>query len=285
MEDNMDTRKLARSRLLLGLLFALLIGVTTANASSGKCSLATLQGNYGAWEQGTVIVDLGAPFPTAPFPVALTGIATFDGKGNFGGTATASFGGVPIVGETFAGTYIVNGDCTYSDTFTAPGFPTLHRAGTITGEGMDQQLQIIYTDAWLVAFGTLRKTVPWGCSLSTLSGTYEVFGQGTDTGVTIGGLTPPFPAAHVGIFTADGAGHMFGYDTWKVDVVAAPTTFTIKYTVNPNCTASFTITDSMGPVTMTIHEAGTITGLGQTQEVHNIITDEGWVFADTAKRQ
>jgi hypothetical protein len=65
----------------------------------------------------------------------------------------------------------------------------------------------------------------------------------------------------------------------------APTTFTIEYAVNPDCTASFTITDSMGPVTMTFHEAGIITGWGRTQEVHNIITDEGWVFADMAKKQ
>lgn len=278
----MVTRKLARLLLLLGLLFSLLIGVTTALASP-RCSQATLKGRYGFVEQGTVLVDIGVGV-TPPFPLVLTAMPTYDGKGEFWGTYTASFGGVPYPG-TFTGTYTVYPDCTYADTFTPAGFSAAHRVGTITGEGLDQELQTIYTDAWLVAFGNGRKVPPWGCSLSTLKGTYEVFGQGTDTSMTIpipGFPSPPFPGAHVGIFTADGAGHFSGKDTEKVDVVAAPTTFTATYTVNPDCTVSFTITDSMGLV---MHETGTITGSGESQEVHNIITDPGWAFVDMAKKR
>jgi hypothetical protein len=290
MEDNMVTRKLARSLLLLGLLFPLLIGVTTVNASPGNCSQATLKGKYGSLEQGTVVANLGDGFPAPPFPVALTAIDTYDGKGNVSGTYWASFDGVPVSGP-FKGTYTVNPDCTYSDTITPEGQPPSHRVGTITGEGLDQELQTIYTDAWLVAYGTAKKTLPWGCSLRTLKGTYEVFGQGSDISVPIpipGFPSPPFPAAHVGIFTADGAGHFSGKDVEKVDVVAAPTTFTATYTVNPDCTVSVIITEHMGPYTMTIPEIGTITGWGESQEVHLIIFTEpdlGWVFVDMAKKQ
>jgi hypothetical protein len=288
MEDNMVTKKLARSLLLLGLLFSLLTGVTTVSASSRNCSLTSFKGTYGDIEQGTVILDLGPPFPAPPFPVALSGIVTYDGKGSVSAKYTATFNGVTMPG-TATGTYAVNPDCTYSDEITPyPSGPTSHHAGTITGEGISQQVDYVYTDPWLVAFGTLRKTPPWGCSLRSLKGTYEVFGQGEDTSMTIpipGFPSPPFPAGHVGIFTADGAGHFSGHDVEKVDVVAAPTTFTATYTVNPDCTASFTITDSMGPVTRTIHETGTITGLGDSQEVHSIMTDPGWVFVDTAKKQ
>ena len=132
----MVTRKLARSLLLLGLLFLLLIGVRTAKAAPEGCSQATLKGNYGSFEQGTVIVDLGSPFPAPPFPVALTAIDTYDGKGNVSGTYWASFGGMPVSGP-FTGTYTVYPDCTYSDTITPEGESPSHRVGTITGEGLD----------------------------------------------------------------------------------------------------------------------------------------------------
>ena len=286
----MVTKTLARSMLMVGLLFSLLMGVTTVNASPGNCSLASLKGTYGDLEQGTIVADIG--FGTPPVPVALSGTVTYDGKGNVSATYTASFNGVPVPG-TATGTYTVNPDCTYSDEITPyPSGPPSHHWGTITGNGLSQQIDFIYTDPWLVASGTLRKTPPWGCSLSTLKGTYEVFGSGEDTSMTIpipGFPSPPFPAAHAGVMTADGAGHFSGHDVEKVDVVAAPTTFTATYTVNPDCTVSITITDTVptpgGPVTMTAHETGTITGWGDSQQVHSIMTDAGWVFVDTAKRQ
>jgi hypothetical protein len=292
MEENMVTKKLARSLVLLGLLFSLLLGVTTVNAWSRNCSLATLKGTYGDLEQGTVVMDVG--FGTPPFPIAISAIVTYDGKGNLSAKSTATFNGVTVPGGA-TGTYTVYPDCTYSDENTPyPSGPVSHHAGVITGEGLSQQVDYIYTDPWLVAFGTLRKTQPWACSLSTLKGTYEWFGQGTDVSMTIpipGFPSPPFPLAHVGISTADGAGHFSGHDVEKVDVAATPTTFTATYTVNPDCTVSFTITDTVplpppiGPFITTIHETGTITGLGESQEVDLIMTDAGYVFVDTAKKQ
>jgi hypothetical protein len=278
----MITRKLASSLLLVGLLSPLLIGLTTANASQGHCGQATLSGKYGALEQGTVLMDIGVGV-TPPFPVALSAIASFDGAGDVSGTFWASFGGVPVSGS-FTGTYTVHPDCTYSDTITPEGMSPAHRVGTITGEGKDQELQMIYTDAWLAAYGTVRKTPVGGCSARTLNGTYEVFGQGMDMSYAIpipGFPAPPFPAAHVGTLTADGAGHFSGSDVEKVDVAAMPTAFTAEYSITPDCAYTVTITNDSGLV---VHEAGTITGWDESQQVRKIMTDPGWVFADTARK-
>jgi hypothetical protein len=304
MEDNMVKRKLAWLLLLLALLFSLPgfivaawgqdlpLRETTDEHSRRQCSQATLKGTYGDLEQGTVVMDVG--FGTPPFPLAVTAIVTYDGEGNVSAKSTATFNGVTITGGA-TGTYTVYPDCTYSDENTPyPSGPVSHHWGTITGEELSQQVDYIYTDPWLVASGTLRKIVPWGCSSRTLKGTYEIFGHGTDTSTTIpipGFPSPPFPLAHVGVFTADGAGHFSGHDVEKVDVAATPTTFTGTYTVDPDCTVSFTFTDTVplpppiGPFITTIHETGTITGWGDSQEVHVIMTDAGYVFVDTVKRQ
>jgi hypothetical protein len=293
MEDNMVKRELAWLLLLLALLFSLPgfiaaawgqdvpLRETTDEHSPRQCSLASLKGTYGDLEQGTVIVDLGPPFPAPPFPLAVSAIVTYDGKGNVSAKVTASFNGLTMSG-TGTGTYTVYPDCTYSDEITPyPTGPVGHHAGTITGEG--QQVDYIYTDPWLVASGTLKRIVLWGCSLSTLKGTYAVLGQGTYTGVPIPGLPPPpFPAADVGIFTADGAGHFSGGGVENLGGVAAPSTSTATYTVNRDCTFSDTITSPTGVV---IHETGTITGWGDSQEVHSIMTDPGWVFAHTSKKR
>ena len=278
----MITRKLSSSLLLFGLFSPLLIGLTPANASQGHCGQATLNGKYGALEQGTVLVDLGVGV-TPPFPFALSAIASFDGEGNISGTFWASFGGVPRSGP-FTGTYTVNPDCTYSDTITPEGMPSAYRVGAITGDGQDQELQTIYTDEWWVVYGTLRRIPLGGYSLRTLIGRYEVFGQGTDMSYALpipGFPAPPFPAAHVGTLTADGAGHFSGSDVEKVDVAAMPTTFTAQYSITRDCVYTVTITNNSGLV---MHETGTITGSDEHQQVRKIMTDPGWVFADTAKK-
>jgi hypothetical protein len=252
----------------------------TSENCCGKCSLATLKGSYGVLEQGTVVGQIPG-FPPPPWPVVNSVLATYDGAGNVKGTYTASFGGV-IGSGTFTGTYKVKPDCTYSTEFTAGPLGVLHETGTITGRGMFQELHLMYTDPFLVATGTAKKIAPEGCSLATFKGKYALFGEGTITGQIPGFPPPPFPAAHIGIFAADGAGNFSGADTNSIAGMVVPGTFTGTYTVDPDCTESATITTSLGLV---VHEAGTITGPKGHQEIHKIVTDAGWVFADTAKRQ
>jgi hypothetical protein len=206
---------------------------------------------------------------------------TYDGAGNFSGTYTLSVGGA-IVPGTFTGTYFVNPDCTYSDEFTPLPHFVVHHAGTITGEGMLQEIDYIYTDAGVVISGRAKKAAPWPCSLATLKGAYALFGQGTVTGPIPGFPPPPLLFAHTGILTFDGKGNLSGESTEDFDSVIVPETYTGTYIVNPDCAATATIKTSLGLV---IHEAGTITGDGDSKEVHNIITNAGWVVADTVKKQ
>ena len=191
----MLSRKVVWSPLLLAVL---LLGVTTVSGWARECSLETLKGAYGIFVQGTLLVTS----PQLPFVVS--GIFTYDGAGNVSGTYTQSVGGGISTG-TAAGTYQVNSDCTYSATLTTP-VGVGHRAGTITGEGMQQEIHILYTDPISVAFGTLKPTPQGGCSLETLKGSYALFGQGT----ILPPGAPPILRATAGILTFDGAGNFSG---------------------------------------------------------------------------
>jgi len=267
--------------LALALLAVPIAAQANAVNNSKSCSLATLNGSYGVLEQGTFLAQLPG-FPPPPFPAVNSVIATYDGAGNVSGNFTASFGGV-IVPGTFSGIYTVNRDCTYSMEFTAlPLGVVLHETGTITGRGMFQEIHLMYTDPFLVASGTAKKTPPGGCSLETFKGTYALFGEGMVTAQIPGFPPPPVLFAHNGIFTADGAGNFSGEDTASFDGVIVPGTFTATYAINPDCTGSAVITDSLG---LAIHEVGTITGMGGFRELHSIITDAGWVVAETSKKQ
>jgi len=267
-------------RIKVKVIVAALIAAASVGAQSTQstCSSATLKGTYGTWEQGTVVAQLPG-LPTPPFPFVNAVIATYDGAGNFSGSFTGSFGGVTVPG-TFSGTYVVNPDCTYSDQFTpAPLGVVVHHAGTITGGELLRQINYIYTDSLLVVWGTARRTPPWGCSLATVRGAYGISGQGTLTAQIPGLPAPPVPVAHSGMFTVGGAGSFSGQDVLSLGGTIMPDTFTAKFTVNPNCTVSAAITTSLG----VLNEVGTITGYWPFQEVHNIITNAGWVFAETSR--
>ena len=87
---------------------ALLICINALPASSqddGSCSSASLTGNYGFVLNGT-IVGVG--------PLAIVGLAKFDGAGNWLRNETVVVNGHVLPPESIAGTYTVNVDCTGS---------------------------------------------------------------------------------------------------------------------------------------------------------------------------
>jgi len=234
----------------------LLIGVATVQASPGACSLATLKGTYGILEQGTVVAQLpGLPAP--PFPVVLSGTATYDGAGNLSAAFTGNFNGEAMA-ATATGTYKVTSDCTYTDQITDSYGSTGHRTGAITGVGAFQEVDYIYTDAWLAASGTLKKTWPWRCWPATLKGTYGGAEQGTVVAQLPGFPPPPFPGVTSGTVTFDGAGNLSSTINGNFGGMAMPMTATGTYIVNADCTYSDTVTASAGIV---FHHTGTITGI------------------------
>jgi hypothetical protein len=131
-------------------------GLRTEEASSRTCSLATVEGTYAVWEQGTFVGKIDGNPPG--ILVAIVGRVTYDGAGNLSGTWFGSFGGSVTPTLPVTGTYTVSPDCIYSDEF-APGGPGffLHHSGPIVGHGIFQEIHYIYTDAGTVMSGTLKK--------------------------------------------------------------------------------------------------------------------------------
>jgi hypothetical protein len=262
-------------RLML-LVLALVLLSTAVAQTKTPCSVMTLYGTYGVLEQGTIVTQIpGFPAPP-PYPVVLAARAIYDGTGNLSGPFKISIAGLQLTG-TFTGTYTVSSDCKYTEEFVAtPPGASLHDSGVITGDGTSREIHYIYTDSDRVISGIARKTPPGGCSLKTVKGKYVVFGQGTLM------VQPPIAAAHVGPLTADGAGHFSGRENVTFGGTALQDTFTGDYAVDPDCTFSNVVTDSIGNV---VHEWGTITGEGRSQEFDGIQTDAGWVFAERVTRQ
>jgi hypothetical protein len=237
----------------------------------GNCSLATLNGSYGFFGEAPALV--GDP----ALRLVISGIIRFDGKGNLSGESIGNMEGWGAGGVgTFAGTYTVNPDCTYSGEHTGDG-ETLHFVGTITGSGMLQEMRFVVTDPGWVALGTDKRIQPAPCSLSTLKGSFALFGQGTVTA-----LTPPAPIAHVGTVTYDGAGKFFGSDTIMMNGTMIPDTFTGTYTVTEECMISVDIASTAVGV---VHETGWIVGQGKSTEVHLIATDPGFLFQEATRKQ
>jgi hypothetical protein len=257
---------------ILTLLFGLAgISVTWADAPGG-CSLATLKGTYGGLEEGTILLDFGYPFPPPPFLGVVVGSVTYDGAGNLAINYMANFGGLTIPG-TATGTYTVNPDCTYTDEVPSTD---AHRVGVITGEGMLQELHVMFTDFWVVGSGIRKKAPQGNCSAETVKGTYALLGQGTAPG--------PVSLAHTGFAFVDGKGIIAGEDTQNIGGGVMQSTFTGTYSVNPDCTVSNTTLDTSELYPPT-NEFGVIVGVGQNQEVWSIITDPGYVFVDKARRK
>ena len=237
-----------------------------------QCSMATLNGSYGFFGEApaTLVGD-------SVMRLVISGVLRFDGKGNLSGESISNVEGWGAGGVgTFAGTYTVNPDCTYSGEHTGGG-ETLHFVGTITGSGMMQQTRFVVTDPGWVALGTVKKIQPAACSLATLRGSYALYGQGAVTA-----LTPPAPIAHVGTATYDGAGSLFGGDTIMLNGMSIQDTYTATYTITEQCMVSLEITSTAVGV---LHEVGWVVGTGKSQEVHFIGTDPGLMFVEAIRKQ
>ena len=243
----------------------------------GTCSVATLKGTFGVLEQGTIVAQLPG-FPAPPFPFSNSALVTFDGAGNLAGTYTASDNGFVLSG-TFSGNYTVDADCRYSDDFTIQpiNFPG-HHAGAIRGEGLKQEIDLIYTDPSTVAYGTAKRTPPEGCSNAMLKGTYIESLQGTVVGTLEGFPSPPFSAVLTGIAKWDGAG---GFTGTFVSTLGAGAGEGL-YAVNADCTYTTTVTSGDGAGSTSV---GTITGRGTFQEVQEMFTVPWLVATGTFKRQ
>jgi len=96
-------RNMASALLVIVLAATFVVSMAaTAKGADSACSLARAAGTYGFSTNGTVI-GVG--------PRVSAGIFTLDSTGNLTGKATSSLNGA-VAGETFAGAYTINPDCT-----------------------------------------------------------------------------------------------------------------------------------------------------------------------------
>ena len=116
------------------------------------------------------------------------------------------------------------------------------------------------------------------CSNATLHGSFGY----TVTGTVLDG-SPPLvgPFGQVGRQTFDGKGNTDGTASTSLNGNSFPVTFKGTYTVNPDCTGSFTI--ALSPVGLTSHVDFVIDDDGT--EFRAIGTDSGSVLTAVAKRQ
>jgi len=115
-----------------------------------------------------------------------------------------------------------------------------------------------------------------GCSLATLKGTFADKVTGFIT-------APPEvagPIAGVNLETFDGNGALTGTGTSSLNGNIVPGTYTGTYTVNPDCTGTYTVQNSLG---LTVHAFFVIADGGN--ELHDIITDPGTVITCIHRRQ
>lgn len=109
-----------------------LTAILDAKMEQGGCSNATLNGKYAFQETGFVLPGKEGIAEQTNNPIAITGVATFDGNGNLSLSYTFSDVGVIRTATYDIGTYTVNADCTGSFTDTTQG---VHFNMVIAGAG------------------------------------------------------------------------------------------------------------------------------------------------------
>lgn len=93
----------------------------------------------------------------------------------------------------------------------------------------------IFTDPGSVETGVAKKQDIEGCTVASLQGAY---------GFVLSGISLPLgPVASVGIFAADGAGGVSGHSTNSENGMITRDTFTGTYTMDSDCTGSFTFAE------------------------------------------
>jgi len=115
-----------------------------------------------------------------------------------------------------------------------------------------------------------------GCTAETLRGTFANSGSGFTT-------SPPAAGPFTGVLaeTYDGKGGVTSAGTISVNGTAIPVTGKGTYTVNPDCSGSYTV--QLSPIGATGHYFFVILDSGNGFAF--VCTDPGFVFSGTSRRQ
>lgn len=130
--------------------------------------------------------------------------------------------------------------------------------------------------ALALALAPAAKAGNRGCSLATLKGAFA----DKDTGFLTAPPAMAGPFAGVNLETFDGRGGLTGAGIVSLNGNIVPGTFKGVYTVNPDCTGTYTVQNSLG---LTVHAFFVIADGGN--ELYIVITDPGTVITCIARRQ
>ena len=116
-----------------------------------------------------------------------------------------------------------------------------------------------------------------GCSLATLKGAFA----DKDTGFILSAPAVASPFAGVSLETFDGNGTLTGSGIGSLNGEIVPVTYVGTYTVNPDCTGTYTV--EVSPLGLTTHAFFVFADGGN--ELQIVITDPGTVITCIARRQ
>ena len=227
-------RNIARTALVITFLAAFVLGAVPS-VYAQPCSNATLNGTYAFTLSGWATPPpKTATEGKSSIPLAVVGVATFDGAGNWNTSFTYSHNGDITSATSVPGTYTVNSNCTGTITGVSDlAIVILDGGAEVTGVQTDKD-----TTATIVA----KKQNASGCSNATLTGNYAV----TLTGF---GTPPPHlspgnasvPVALAGLATFDGAGTFTGSFTNSHNgEISTLQSDAGTYAVNSDCTGTLT---------------------------------------------
>jgi len=214
------------------LIFATLI-VCSPAVRATPCTLASVKGVYG-------ISTVGAGLNGSGQPASSVYQITADGAGNVTGSTTKSIDG-SIVTFTFTGTYTIGSNCTGTATFTNQSGQTEH--GNFVLDSANKGAFIIQTDAnhfqssFAVAQGTITS-----CTDATIAHTYAIQLSGLVVGTGQFALTGQLVLKEktVGVTETETISGNVGLSI--NGKITSSIAVTGTYSVNPDCTASATIT-------------------------------------------
>jgi hypothetical protein len=114
------------------------------------------------------------------------------------------------------------------------------------------------------------------CSLETLNGRYGLSFSGFGTrGPVPAGIDAFFPVSGAGLVTFDGAGNLYAAETVSIGGKVAPVNVPGTYTVNSDCTGTFT----------TIHAHLNLVIVRHGKEIMAVNTDSGNTVLDNFVKQ
>ena len=114
------------------------------------------------------------------------------------------------------------------------------------------------------------------CSLANVAGSYGYTANGF-VAIAPGSFVP---AAAAGRITLDGQGHVNGTQTRVVAGSSLDETYSGTYSVNPNCTGSFTVMVEPDTRTSTVDVVWT----DNTNGAISVFTNPGFILTSTARR-